>query len=234
MTSIKTHTHRTSLITTTESLPVIDVKSRLVSAVTYPKGVPFSYEISIISKPVLPTSYTLSELHSILEEAFIALIKESNGNDWQARFSWIALRKFPGVFKEMPPYKEDKGNDGWLEKYGIYFQCYGPFKTAQEQIKDFIKKIYKDTHKVIRGWDNVDKVKEYHFVWNTKFSKSVDAQMLKDINGHFNALMKKYSIKIGLITAETLLIAFRTLTFNEQLEFLGWAPLKDIIVAAAK
>ena len=218
----------------TQPVPALDVKSVLVSPVTYPKGVPFSYTVTTVRKPVLSANPSIDELKKLVEDRFVDIIKETNGNEWQSKFSWIAARKFPGVFKEMPPFAEDGGNDGWLPGHGIYFQCYGPFKSAREQIRDFIKKIFKDTPKIIKNWDDKEKVKEYHFVWNTKFDTSISVPLLKAVNDAFAALMKRYGIKIELITAETLLEAFRTLTFEQQLEFVNWDSLSGILTSLVK
>ena len=209
----------------------INVISTLTSPTEYPKGVEFSYSVEVVKRPKIST---MSELHEAIQTRFVEIIKNTNGNEWQSKFSWIASRKFPGIFKEMPPFVEDGGNDGWIPGYGTYFQCYGPYKNASDQINDFIKKMKKDTPKVLKNWDDTDKVKEYHFVWNTKFDNSVSKHMLKLINDTCVALMKKYEIRIGLITSETLLSAFKTLSLNHQLEFVNWDSLADILMAGIK
>lgn len=205
------------LVFTSKSKPIVDLKQTVTIQQTQ--------------------ALTADSLSLIVENKFKEIIKRTNGNEWQHRFSWVASRKFPNLFKEMPPFAEDGGNDGWIPGYGIYCQCYGPFKPAGEtkRINEFIKKMEEDSNKIMHSdWHSKEEVKTFCFVWNTQFDTRIDSRVLKHVNDTAVALMKKHGIKIDLITAETLALAFNTLSLEQQLEFIGceWlTPYLDRIIS---
>lgn len=105
---------------------------------------------------------------------FSIKIFKKSGTEFQSFFENIMERAFSD-FQKIKPYgnKGDGGNDGYRKNSGIYYQVYAPNEPKINESKAS-KKLKEDFGKLQKsGWDEISKVKEYNFVFNDKYSGSI-------------------------------------------------------------
>jgi len=96
-----------------------------------------------------------------------------NGTEFQSFFESIMKKAFPDFQKIKPDgNKGDAGNDGYRKDSGIYYQVYAP-NTPSIRLSEAAKKLKRDFEKLKNGWDEISKIKEYYFVFNDKYSGSI-------------------------------------------------------------
>jgi hypothetical protein len=127
-------------------------------------------------------------------------IWKKNGKEFQTFFEEI-MNKALSDFRKIKPYGKmgDGGNDGYIGKNGIYFQVYAPNEPIIND-RAASKKFQDDFSTLQRQWDDISKITKYNFVYNDKYSGSI--QLLE-------AAKKKLSsenpeINFNLLLAEDL------------------------------
>lgn len=100
-------------------------------------------------------------------------IYSKNGTEFQSFFENI-MEKAYSDFQKIKPYGKygDSGNDGYRKNSGIYYQIYAPEVPQINQAKA-AKKLKEDFEKLKKNWDETSEIKEYYFVFNDKYSGSI-------------------------------------------------------------
>jgi len=127
-------------------------------------------------------------------------IYSKNGTEFQTFFENI-MEKVYADFQKIKPYGKygDSGNDGYRKNSGIYYQVYAP-EAPSIKLAEAARKLKEDFEKLKKNWDKNLEIKEYHFVFNDKYSGSI--QKLEEA---ISELEKDNSeIKFHIITAKKL------------------------------
>lgn len=132
-------------------------------------------------------------------------IFKKSGAEFQSFFEDIMEKAFSD-FQKIKPYgnKGDGGNDGYRKDSGIYYQVYAPNEPkinetkASKKLKDDFEKLQES------GWSEISNIKEYHFVFNDKYSGSI--QQLEKATSELK--QDNPSIKFELFLAKNLEDAF--------------------------
>lgn len=127
-------------------------------------------------------------------------IYSKNGTEFQSFFENIMGKAYPD-FQKIKPYgsEGDRGNDGYRKKSGIYYQVYAP-EAPSIKLAEAARKLKEDFEKLKKNWDKISEIKEYHFVFNDKYSGSIQkleeaiSELEKDNSG----------IKFDIFTAKKL------------------------------
>ncbi|WP_455144737.1 ABC-three component system protein [Brachyspira pilosicoli] len=152
------------------------------------------------------------------------------GQEFENLFTTLMGLIYPNSFYQVRPQGKygDGGNDGYLKGKGIYFQVYSPEEINYET--KILNKLDKDLKKLIRNWDELEKIKEYNFVINDKFKNlnlSNNQKLLQICNKYKN-------ININIRTSNWILNHFIDLSLEKQLYIIGHIPLNinsfDIVV----
>ena len=100
-------------------------------------------------------------------------IYSKNGTEFQSFFENI-MEKVYADFQKIKPHGKygDSGNDGYRKNFGIYYQIYAPEVPQINQAKA-AKKLKEDFEKLKKNWDKISEIKEYYFVFNNKYSGSI-------------------------------------------------------------
>lgn len=119
--------------------------------------------------------------NSELINRFNLLVRESKGQQYQDLFTKI----MGYADSSFHPVKAsgnigDRGNDGWCEDTGKYYQVYAPEDLSKKN-NNAIKKMKEDFEKITKYWNKISPVKEYIFVVNDKFD-GVSPQLCTEIN----------------------------------------------------
>jgi hypothetical protein len=104
---------------------------------------------------------------------FRVKIHSKNGTEFQGFFEDIMEKVYPN-FQKIRPYGKsgDGGNDGYIKDLGIYYQVYSP-NTPLEKDAKAAEKLLNDFENLKINWDNISKIREYHFVFNDKYGGSI-------------------------------------------------------------
>lgn len=140
-----------------------------------------------------------------------------NGTEFQTFFENI-MEKAYSDFQKIKPYgsEGDRGNDGYRKNSGIYYQVYAP-EAPSIKLAEGAKKLKEDFEKLKKYWDKFVEIKEYYFVFNDKYSGSIQkleeaiSELEKDNSGiKFHILeAKKLEEKFfSLNTADILSLGF--------------------------
>jgi len=96
-----------------------------------------------------------------------------NGTEFQTFFESIMEKVFPDFQKIKPHGSEgDRGNDGYRKNSGIYYQVYAP-EVPLIKLAEAAKKLKEDFEKLKKYWDKFVEIKEYYFIFNDKYSGSI-------------------------------------------------------------
>ncbi|ASJ22493.1 hypothetical protein BHAMNSH16_12920 [Brachyspira hampsonii] len=147
----------------------------------------------------------------------------SSGQEFENLFTTLMYLLYPNDFQQVKPQGRygDGGNDGYIKGQGIYFQVYSPEKIDPKNTNKIKKKIEKDLEKLINNWDNLEKIKEYNFVFNDNF-ENIDLTT----NQFFIELQNKYqNIDINIKTSHWIINKFADLSLEKQLYILEHIPL---------
>jgi hypothetical protein len=127
-------------------------------------------------------------------------IYTKNGSEFQSFFENIIGKAYPDFQKIKPHGSEgDRGNDGYRKNSGIYYQVYAP-EAPLINLAKAAKKLKEDFEKLKKYWDKFVEIKEYYFVFNDKYSGSI--QKLEEA---ISGLEKDNSgIKFDIFTAKKL------------------------------
>ena len=152
---------------------------------------------------------------SIIDKNYLLLqfkdrIYSKNGTEFQSFFENIMQKAFPD-FQKIKPYgnKGDGGNDGYRKDAGVYYQVYAP---ETPQIKESIaaSKLKNDFERLKNEWNKISEIKEYYFVFNDKYSGSIQelektiSQLEKDNpNIKFDTFLAKDLEKVFFLLDET-------------------------------
>lgn len=115
---------------------------------------------------------TLDKHYLLLQ--FSNAISKKSGTEFQGFFESIMEKAFSD-FQKIKPYgnKGDGGNDGYIKTSGAYYQVYAPSEPKINEL-EASKKLKKDFNKLYKsGWDEISNIKEYNFVFNDKYSGSI-------------------------------------------------------------
>ncbi len=101
-------------------------------------------------------------------------IYTKNGTEFQSFFENI-MEKYDESFRKIRPYgkKGDKGNDGYINNTGVYYQVYAP-NIPKVNEKTASKKMIEDFQKLIEGWNEISKIQSYYFVFNDHYLGSTE------------------------------------------------------------
>lgn len=96
-----------------------------------------------------------------------------NATEFQSFFESIMEKAFTD-FQKIRPYgnEGDGGNDGYRKNAGIYYQVYSP-KEPSEKEAEAARKLKRDYEKLKNEWAPISEIKEYYFVFNDKYSGSI-------------------------------------------------------------
>lgn len=157
-----------------------------------------------------------SEYQRIGGRILRGLIVEANGQSFQDLFWLIAPISFTDFEKVKPHGKNgDKKNDGYRKGTGIFFQLYSPEKP-DENVSKGVKKMVEDFKGLFSFWNDIEKVKEFNFVFNDKFDGSYP-----ELYEALSVLEKDFpEIKFKLFKADDLQRLFRELDPKKQIEIL--------------
>jgi hypothetical protein len=107
----------------------------------------------------------------LLARVFFKLkIIQADGAAYETLFGHVMDYSRP-AFTKIRPYgnQGDRGNDGYENEHGRYFQVFAPEKP-KASIKAAIEKAHTDFRdKLIPHWGSFCEVKEYYFVFNDKY-----------------------------------------------------------------
>jgi hypothetical protein len=100
-------------------------------------------------------------------------IYSKNATEFQSFFEDIMEKAYLD-FQKIRPYgnEGDAGNDGYRKDSGIYYQIYAPKVPKLNEAKA-AKKLLEDFQKLQNKWNEISRIKEYYFVFNDKYSGSI-------------------------------------------------------------
>jgi len=100
-------------------------------------------------------------------------IYEKNGYEFQGFFERIMEKVYPD-FQKIKSYGKDgdSGNDGYRKNSGVYYQIYAPNNPRIREAAA-AQKLKKDFKKLKIKWDYISKIKKYYFVFNDKYTGSI-------------------------------------------------------------
>ena len=144
-------------------------------------------------------------------------IYTKNGTEFQNFFENI-MKKAYSDFQKIKPYGKDgdSGNDGYRKISGIYYQVYAP-EAPSTKLAEAARKFKKDFEKLKKNWDKISEIKEYYFVFNDKYSGSIQkleeaiSELEKDNSGikfHILEAKELEEIFFSLNTADILSLGF--------------------------
>jgi len=159
-------------------------------------------------------------------------IYSKNGTEFQSFFENI-MEKVNSDFQKIKPHgnEGDRGNDGYRKNSGIYYQVYAPEAPLIKQA-EAARKLKEDFEKLKKNWDKISEIKEYYFVFNNKYSGSIQkleeaiSELEKDNSGikfHILEAKKLEEIFFSLNTADILSLGFdidSTKTVSNAYEYL--------------
>ena len=128
------------------------------------------------------------------------------------------MEKAYSDFQKIKPYGKDgdSGNDGYRKISGIYYQVYAP-EAPSTKLAEAARKFKKDFEKLKKNWDKISEIKEYYFVFNDKYSGSIQkleeviSELEKDnsrIKFHILKAKELEEIFFSLNTADILSLGF--------------------------
>ena len=104
---------------------------------------------------------------------FRVKIYTKNGTEFHSFFENIMEKAYSDYQKIKPHGIEgDRGNDGYIKNSGIYYQVYAP-EVPSIKLAEAVRKLKEDFEKLKKNWNEIKEIKEYHFVFNNKYSGSI-------------------------------------------------------------
>ncbi|MCR9308627.1 MULTISPECIES: hypothetical protein [Vibrio] len=124
-----------------------------------------------------------------IRDQFKLKVFQSEGTEYEKLFNDLMKLSTPG-FRSVKPHGNigDRGNDGWVQSEGKYYQVYAPeelFKNTDEAIK----KVKSDFVKLKKYWDSISPIKSFYFVLNDKF---------KGVSPHITKILEEIKNENGL------------------------------------
>jgi hypothetical protein len=96
----------------------------------------------------------------------------SDGQAYEDLFVDVMQRGNPDFIAVKPQGKiGDRKNDGYDRKKGCYYQVFAP-ENPKLKSQDAVKKLKTDFAGLLKHWNKVTPVKEFHFVFNDKYNGS--------------------------------------------------------------
>lgn len=136
-----------------------------------------------------------------LQLQFKSKIYSIYGFEFQNFFEKILEKSYKDFQKIKPNGRDgDGGNDGYIKSEGFYFQVYSPHEPIIKE-KEAIKKLNKDFKTLMdSGWNYISEIKTYYFVYNDKYSGSI-----QQIEEAINQMSENHpNIKFKLFLAKDL------------------------------
>jgi hypothetical protein len=144
-------------------------------------------------------------------------IHTKNGTEFQSFFENIMGKAYLD-FQKIKSYgsEGDRGNDGYRKNSGIYYQVYAP-EVPLIKLAEAAKKLKEDFEKLKKYWDKFVEIKEYYFVFNDKYSGSIQkleeaiSELEKDNSGikfHTFTAKKLEGLFFSLDKADILSLGF--------------------------
>ncbi|MGW7677422.1 hypothetical protein [Shewanella sp. S23-S33] len=124
-----------------------------------------------------------------LRDQFRLKVFQSEGAEYEKLFNDLMKLRNPG-FRSVKPHGNigDRGNDGWVQSEGRYYQVYAPeelFKNTDEAIK----KVKSDFVKLKEYWNSISPIKSFYYVLNDKF---------KGVSPHITKVLEEIKNENGL------------------------------------
>lgn len=159
----------------------------------------------------------------IARKLFQFEILKRNGQAYEDFFTSIMVYRFP-EFKAVKPFGSlgDRKNDGFDEDTGKYYQVYAP-ENPSEALSSAIKKLNEDFRGLYDNWDKDIKIKEFYFVYNTKY-KGIHPELTKELSSIGN----EFNVKCYSFTPEDLEKFCFELASDQTQMVLGSIPSIDI------
>ncbi|PWQ96783.1 hypothetical protein [Leucothrix arctica] len=135
-----------------------------------------------------------------LRERFRLKVYESDGTQYEILFNSI-MRLAVDDFKSVKPHGNigDRGNDGWVQSTGSYYQVYAP-EELFKNTKNAILKVKRD-FQVLKGyWDDISRINSFYYVLNDKFQG-----VSPHISQAVESLKKEYNlVTVGVFSNDDL------------------------------
>ncbi|WP_265452182.1 hypothetical protein [Aeromonas salmonicida] len=124
-----------------------------------------------------------------LRDQFKLKVFQSEGAEYEKLFNDLMKLSTPG-FRSVKSHGNigDRGNDGWVQSEGKYYQVYAPaelFKNTDEAIK----KVKSDFVKLKKYWNEISPIKSFYYVLNDKF---------KGVSPHITKVLEEIKNENGL------------------------------------
>ena len=128
-----------------------------------------------------------------IREQFKLKVFQSEGTEYEKLFNDLMKLSTQG-FRSVKPHGNigDRGNDGWIQKEGKYYQVYAPEELFKNTDKA-ISKVKSDFVTLKEYWDSISPIKSFYFVLNDKF---------KGVSPHITKLLKEIKNENGLDDAD--------------------------------
>ena len=133
-----------------------------------------------------------------------------DGLAFQSFFNELMMNALNGFYPVRQ--RNDGGNDGFIQKQGIYFQVFSPESVTKSTINSGSSKLVSDFEKLLKHWHYTTPIRKYIFVINDKL-KGLDRELIIRIS----ELGKANNLQTELYTAQSLINLFNdNLTHTQQ------------------
>ncbi len=131
----------------------------------------------------------------LIDNRFLSLqiknrLNKLNGMEFQSFFEDV-MEKKDSKFRKIRPYGNDgdKGNDGYINSTGTFFQVHAPLTPKVNEL-NAARKLKEDFYKLENKWGNFKIIRKYIFVFNDKYLGSIEAleKSLEELRQQFPAI----------------------------------------------
>lgn len=124
-----------------------------------------------------------------LRDQFRLKVFQSEGTEYEKLFNDLMKLSTP-EFRSVKSHGNigDRGNDGWVQSEGKYYQVYAPEELFKNTDKA-IKKVKSDFVKLKEYWESISPIKSFHYVLNDKF---------KGVSPHITKILEEIKNENGL------------------------------------
>lgn len=135
----------------------------------------------------------------------------------------------------------DRKNDGYDRKKGCYYQVFAP-EEPKLKSQDAVKKLKTDFAGLMKHWDTVTPVKEFHFVFNDKFNgtfPTIEADLAVIKSKHklvecASFLAKHLEDKLFMLADDQVVTVVGFIPDTTKFEALDYSILNEVIAHVLK
>jgi hypothetical protein len=166
----------------------------------------------------------------------------SDGQAYEDLFVDIMSRGNPDFIGVKPQGSiGDRKNDGYDRRRGSYYQVFAP-EDPKLKSQDAVKKLNKDFTGLMKHWDKVTPVKEFHFVFNDKYNGSfptIETDLATIKTKHKLAecasfLAKHLEDKLFVLTDDQVITVVGFIPDTSKFEKLDYTVLNEVIAQVLK